>query len=65
VCGLPNDNLSVENGIIIATARRDETVGIIHGGAWSTAAPRRWPLMIDPQRQAAMAAMGCGWSVFT
>ena len=21
VCGLPNDNLSVENGIIIATAR--------------------------------------------
>jgi dynein heavy chain len=33
VSGLPNDNLSVENGIIIATARR-------------------WPLMIDPQRQA-------------
>lgn len=23
VCGLPNDNLSVENGIIIATARPD------------------------------------------
>lgn len=23
VCGLPNDNLSVENGIIIATARQD------------------------------------------
>jgi len=33
VSGLPNDNLSVENGIIIANARR-------------------WPLMIDPQRQA-------------
>jgi len=33
VYGLPNDNLSVENGIITATARR-------------------WPLMIDPQRQA-------------
>jgi len=33
VYGLPNDNLSVENGIVIATARR-------------------WPLMIDPQRQA-------------
>eukprot|EP00403_Amphidinium_massartii_P005819 CAMPEP_0178381688 /NCGR_PEP_ID=MMETSP0689_2-20121128/6115_1 /TAXON_ID=160604 /ORGANISM="Amphidinium massartii, Strain CS-259" /LENGTH=1395 /DNA_ID=CAMNT_0020001885 /DNA_START=8 /DNA_END=4194 /DNA_ORIENTATION=- len=33
VNGLPHDNLSVENGIIIATARR-------------------WPLMIDPQRQA-------------
>jgi hypothetical protein len=30
---LPNDNLSVENGIIIATARRDETVGIIQLGA--------------------------------
>ena len=23
VCGLPNDNLSVENGIVIATARHD------------------------------------------
>jgi dynein heavy chain len=33
VSGLPNDNLSVENGIILETARR-------------------WPLMIDPQRQA-------------
>jgi len=33
ICGLPNDNLSVENGIVIATSRR-------------------WPLMIDPQRQA-------------
>jgi dynein heavy chain len=33
VCGLPNDNLSVENGIILDTGRR-------------------WPLMIDPQRQA-------------
>jgi len=33
VYGLPNDNLSVENGIVIATSRR-------------------WPLMIDPQRQA-------------
>jgi len=33
VYGLPNDNLSVENGIITANARR-------------------WPLMIDPQRQA-------------
>ncbi|CAE8610871.1 unnamed protein product [Polarella glacialis] len=33
VCGLPNDSLSVENGIMIATCRR-------------------WPLMIDPQRQA-------------
>jgi len=40
VCGLPNDNLSVENGIIIATARRDETVGIIHG-AWSVPQPRQ------------------------
>eukprot|EP00929_Paragymnodinium_shiwhaense_P087552 TRINITY_DN476_c0_g8_i1.p1 TRINITY_DN476_c0_g8~~TRINITY_DN476_c0_g8_i1.p1 ORF type:complete len:2571 (-),score=771.76 TRINITY_DN476_c0_g8_i1:261-7973(-) len=33
VCSLPNDNLSVENGIIIDRSRR-------------------WPLMIDPQRQA-------------
>jgi dynein heavy chain len=33
VCGLPNDNLSLENGIIIDRSRR-------------------WPLMIDPQRQA-------------
>ena len=40
MCGLPNDNLSVENGIIIATARRDETVGIIHG-AWSVPQPRQ------------------------
>ena len=33
VCGLPNDDLSVENAIIIDKCRR-------------------WPLMIDPQRQA-------------
>jgi len=33
VCALPNDNFSVQNGIIIDVARR-------------------WPLMIDPQRQA-------------
>ncbi|CAJ1352426.1 unnamed protein product, partial [Effrenium voratum] len=33
VCALPNDQLSIENGIIIDRSRR-------------------WPLMIDPQRQA-------------
>jgi len=33
VCALPNDSLSIENGIIIDRSRR-------------------WPLMIDPQRQA-------------
>jgi len=33
ICSLPNDNLSIENGIIIDRSRR-------------------WPLMIDPQRQA-------------
>jgi dynein heavy chain len=33
VCSLPNDTLSIENGIIIDRSRR-------------------WPLMIDPQRQA-------------
>merc|ERR1719453_573637 len=41
VCGLPNDNLSIENGIILDTARR-------------------WPLMIDPQRQANKYIKGLG-----
>merc|ERR1719453_15987 len=44
VCGLPNDNLSVENGIILDTARR-------------------WPLMIDPQRQANKYIKGLGKAV--
>ena len=49
VCSLPNDQLSIENGIIIDRARQSIEATVYRDSAEDG---RRWPLMIDPQRQA-------------
>ena len=48
---MPNDQLSIENGIIIDRARRS-TEAKTRRHIATVAHGRRWPLMIDPQRQA-------------